>query len=156
MTFLMAAQHLKRFEDYRAGESVVVGTYRITAKEMVAYARKWDPQPAHVDNDAARVTCFGGLIAAGSYRVAVAIRMVGAGTVNPDLVAAIGWDELRFPHPARPGDALTLKLDCIDKRPSASRQDRGIVRNRFTLVNQHGESVLTFQDIIIVRRRQAC
>jgi len=132
----------------------MVGQYTITEAEMVSFAQKWDPQPFHVNKDAAGLSPYGGLTAAGSYLLALAIRIVGRSPVNPQLIAAIGWDELRFPNPARPGDVLTLTLACIHTRPSRQKPDRGIVRNQFTLRNQRDQTVLSFQDIIIVSRKQ--
>ena len=144
----------KFFEDYRVGEAETIGQYQIREKEMVSFAEKWDPQPFHVDKEAALLSAHGGLTAAGCYILSVAIRIVSYGQKNPQLIAAIGWDELRFPNPARPDDVLTLSLECVQARPSHSKPDRGIVRNQLTLCNQQGQTVLSFQDIIMVKRKR--
>ncbi len=151
----MIAKVKKFFEDYDIGVSEIVGQYSITEKEMVSFAQKWDPQPFHVDKDAAGLSPYGGLTAAGCYLLSAAIRIVSHSPVNPQLIGAIGWDELRFPNPARPGDILTLTLTCIQTRPSRRKPDQGIIRNQFTLRNQQDQTVLTFQDIIIVKRKPA-
>ncbi len=144
------------FEDFSVGEKAVSAEYLLTEDELIAFARKWDPQSMHMDPEAAEKSQFKGLIAPGSLLVAIAIRLISQSPLaNPHLIAAIGWDEVRFRRPVRPGDTLCLHIECLEARPSASKADRGVVRNQFTLVNQSGEPVLAFQDIILVTRRGA-
>ncbi len=130
------------------------GDYTVSEDAIVDYAREWDPQPFHVDKEAAEKSIFRSLTAAGCHIISIAIKLINLSDFNPSLIAAIGWDELRFHNPVRPGDRLSLTIECLEARASESKPDRGIVRNQFTLVNQNKETVLRFQDIIIVRKRE--
>ncbi len=144
----------KYFEDYHIGEKMTWGDYIVSEDAIVDFAKEWDPQPFHVDKEAAEKSIFGGLTAAGCHVISISIKLINLSDFNPNLIAAIGWDELRFHNPVRPGDRLSLTIECLEARESESKPDRGIVRNQFTLVNQNKETVLRFQDIIIVRKRE--
>ena len=144
---------IKFFEDYHIGDKVSVGEFELEKGEIIDFARKWDPQPFHTDESAAADSIYGGLTASGCHLVSIAMSLVEKSDAKPKVIGAIGWDELRFPNPARPGDRLTLTLDCIETRPSESKADRGIVRNQFTLANQNGETVLLLKDTILVEKR---
>jgi acyl dehydratase len=144
----------KYFEDYDVGQRIKVDeSYEVTKVEIIDFAKKWDPQPIHMDEAAAKNSQFGGLIAAGCHTISIAIFLVYRSQAVPKLIAALGWDEIRFPNPVRPGAQLSLTLECIEKRESKSKPDRGIVRNLLSLSNQQGETVFTFIDTIIVSKR---
>lgn len=145
---------LKHFEDFEIGQRITVGEHVVPKQELVAFAKKWDPQPFHVDEEAAQASGFGGLVACSSHIMAICIRLLNEKEVRAKVVAGLGWDEVRFPNPVRPGDSLTLTVECVDVRESRSKPDRGIVRNRVTLRNQKNESVATFEDTIIVAKRK--
>lgn len=146
---------MKYFEDFMPGEVQVVGEYELTKREIIAFAGQWDPQAQHIEESAARNTGFGGLIAPGVQLVALAVRLLVEQEPKVALEAAVGWDAVRFKHPVRPGERLTLLRECIESRPSKSKADRGIVRNRVSMRNHHGQIVLTFEDTILVRKRNA-
>lgn len=143
---------MRSFDDYLVGERLEVGTHPLTAEEIIAFARKWDPQPFHLDEEAARRSPFGGLTASGAHLVALSVRMIMASPAAGQVVAALGWDEVRFPNPARAGDALTLTVECRYARPSRSRPDQGIIKNHFVMTNAKGEPVLEYTDTILMRR----
>ena len=144
---------MRYFEDYHIGERTHIGRHLVTKEEIIEFASKWDPQPIHTDERAAEGSEFGGLIAAGCHLVAIAIRLISQSEIGASVIAAAGWDEVRFLHPVRPGDQLSLEVECVDAKDCHSKTDRGIIRDRFTLVNQQGETVLRFTDTIFVARR---
>ena len=147
-------KQMRYFEDYRIGEQTDIGSYLLTKAEIVEFASKWDPQPIHIDESAAKNSMFGGIIAAGCHLVAIAIRLISLSDIGASVIAAAGWDEVRFLNPARPGDRLSLMVECVAAKPCNSKPDRGIIRDRFTLANQKGETVLQFTDTIFVARRK--
>jgi acyl dehydratase len=143
------------FEDVAVGDVMTAGPYHVTRDEMVAYAEKWDPFPFHVDEAAARDSIYGGLIASGEYTMAVKQALIHRLGANAALIGSMGYDELRYLAPVRPDDRLTLSMECIDKRPSRAKPDRGIVKYRVTLTNQDDQPVLRYIDIILLARRPA-
>ncbi len=145
---------MKYFEDFAVGEAVTVGVHHVTEDELVAFARAWDPQPAHTDSRAALRSPFGGLIASGVHVMAISVRLLVTSSAEPVAVhAALGWDEVRFLAPVRPGDTLTLTRRCLEVRPSRSHPDRGVVRNALLLANQSGVPVLSYEDSLLVKLR---
>ena len=137
----------------QAGEVQLGGTFIVDRDELVAFAAQWDPQPFHLD-DAAAAALFGdgGVTAPGVLIMAIRTRLL---MELPPLavIAAVGWDDVRFHAPVRAGDALQLRLETLETRPSASRTDRGIARSRISLINQDGVEVMSHVDTILVRRR---
>lgn len=145
---------IRHFEDFQAGEKTTVAEqYPVTKEEIIEFGKKWDPQPFHIDEEAAEASGFGGLIAPGCLIVSIAIRLLNQPETRADVLAGLGWDELRFPNPVRPGDRLSLTVECLETRDSDSKPDRGIVRTLITVGNQKGEPVLTFKDNILVAKR---
>ncbi len=143
------------FEDVVVGATVTAGPYRVTRDEMVAFARKWDPFPFHVDEAAGRDSIYGGLIASGEYTMAVKQALIHRLGGNEALIGSMGYDELRYLGPVRPDDRLTLSMECTDKRDSRSKPDRGIVKFKVTLTNQDDEPVLSYTDIVLLAKRAA-
>ena len=141
------------FEDVVVGATVTAGPYRVTRDEMVAFARKWDPFPFHVDEAAGRDSIYGGLIASGEYTMAVKQALIHRLGGNEALIGSMGYDELRYLGPVRPDDRLTLSMECTDKRVSRSKPDRGIVKYKVTLTNQDEEPVLSYTDIVLLAKR---
>jgi acyl dehydratase len=133
------------------GESLASPPQRIDRDELVAFAKAWDPMPFHVD-DAAGIESFGGITAPGAYMLAMKQRLVHA--LPPlDVIASLGFDEVRFLEPLRPGDVVAVHLEWVSRRPSKSNPDRGVVRIRYRLVNQFGTDVMTHFDNVLARRR---
>jgi acyl dehydratase len=147
-------QAVKYFEDYEVGESVVHGAYSVSAEEIMAFARHYDPQPFHVDLEAAAASVFGGLTASGFHTVAIQGALIHSSPeAEAAVMAGLGWDEVRFSNPVRPGDTLSVRFTCLDARPSSSKPDRGIVRNKVEVLNQDGQIVLSSVHNLLMRRR---
>ena len=144
---------MKYFEDFVLGEVEKVGEYHLTEDEIIEFAKQWDPQFFHIDPEVARKSVFSGLIAAGTHLLAVTVLKLVTHEPRVSVLAGLGWDEIRFLGPARPEDILTLVRECLEVRPSDSKPDRGIVRNRLTLSNQKGQPVLSYVDTILVAKR---
>ena len=140
------------FEDIQPGEVVHGPTFTIDRDEMVEFAKRWDPQPFHIDDEAGNAA-FGGITAPGVFLLAVKIRLLHQLPEPLAVIAGLGYDELRFHAPARPGDELQLRQEWLDKRESASKPDRGIANSRVSLVNQDGVTVLSHLDSVLLRRR---
>jgi acyl dehydratase len=133
------------FDDISVG--LVMATtepYEITKEEIVEVAGRWDPQPFHLDEEAAAATDFGGLVASGLHTIAASVRLGTREVPVTAAVAGLGMDDLRMCHPVRPGDLLQQSTEVVEVRRSQSRPDRGIVRGRRTVRNQDGVVVLTY------------
>lgn len=141
------------FEDLQIGDVLTSEAYRISKDEMVSFARKWDPLPIHIDEDAARDSPHGGLIGSGEYSMAIKQLLITRLGFNTGVIGSIGYDELRYLRPVRPGDSLTLTVRCVDKHESRTKADRGVVRFNVALANQNGEVVLSYLDIVMMARR---
>ncbi|HPA91337.1 MAG TPA: MaoC family dehydratase [Quisquiliibacterium sp.] len=144
------------FEDYAVGEVFVYGDHAITEEEVVGFARRYDPQPFHVDPEAARDSIYGGLIASGWMTGAVMMRMLVDHFISPlSGMGSPGIDELRWHKPVRPGDRLRVRLTLLDKRRSATRPDRGLIQVQQEALNQDGEVVMTIRSWGLYRCRDA-
>lgn len=146
------------FEDVEVGDTFEVGEHEMTKAEIVDFAERFDPQPFHVDEEAAEETMFGELVASGVHTLAVCVRLFVTEFINPDdglaNMGGLGMDDMRWHEPVRPGDTLTLRIEVLDKTPSSSRSDRGYVEFGRSVVNQDGEEVLTIVSHNVVRRRE--
>jgi acyl dehydratase len=140
------------FEDMIPGESIASPTTIIDHDELVDFAKRWDPMPHHID-EAAGKAAFGSITAPGVYMIAVKQRLVHQLPAKHAVIASFGYDELRFHAPLRPGDEVHVKFECVSKRDSNSKPDRGIVTVRMSLVNQAGVTVMSHLDTILLRRR---
>lgn len=145
---------MKYFEDYTVGESFEHGAYEVTADEIMAFARQYDPQPFHLDLEAATASVFGGLTASGFHLVAMQGALIHSSPeADVAVLAGLGWDDVRFQHPARVGDTLSFRFTCLEARPSASKPDRGILRNHIEVLNQDRQTLLSSIHNVLVRRR---
>jgi len=141
------------FDDVEPGDRLAGGSHQIDKAHMLAFAQEWDPMPIHVD-EAAGKAAFGSLTASGLYVLAIKHLLLRTSPINADaVIVSFGYDELRFHKPVRPGDTLTLAMECVEKRASRSRPDAGIVTVRIELANQHGELVMSHLDTVLLRRR---
>ncbi|MCP5267363.1 MAG: MaoC family dehydratase [Burkholderiaceae bacterium] len=142
------------FEDYLEGETAEFGDHQVSEEEIVAFARRYDPQPFHVDADAARRSPFGGLIASGWMTCSIAMRMLVEHFISEHAsMGSPGLDSLRWPAPVRPGDRLRVRVTVLESRPSRSKPDRGSIRLRQEVLNQHDEVVMLSEGWGIYRRR---
>ncbi len=141
------------WEDLVDSGETVLGTTSVSKEEIIEYARRYDPQVFHVDEQAARMTIHGGLIASGFHTCSLVIRvMCDAFLLDSANLGSPGIDELRWTKPVRPGDVLTVKRTLLESRPS-SKPERGLLRFLITVANQHGETVMTMRVLNIYRRR---
>ena len=146
---------LRYFEDLEVGREIPIGSYSLGKDELVEFARRWDPQPFHVDEAAARASIYGGLTASSLHLFAICTLLFARQRDPIAVLALLGKDAIRLENPARPGDELTYCSECIEKRPSRSKPDRGIVRLRDTVTNQKGQVVMTQEVSLMVARRPA-
>jgi acyl dehydratase len=145
---------IRYFEDFVVGQSVHLGTHQFTAESMIAFASAYDPQVFHVDPERARQSIYGGLIASGWHTSAVYMRLLVDGLLGQAAsLGSPGLDSLRWLKPVRPGDTLTARITFIDCRLSNTRPDRGIVRSRGEMTNQHRELVMQVEAINFFSRR---
>jgi acyl dehydratase len=143
-------------EDLHVGDRFESGTLEVTEEDIVEFANDFDPQPFHLDLDAAKRSIFEGLAASGWHTAAMSMKLfVTGGLQLAGGSVGLGVDELRWPRPVRPGDTLRLQTEIVEMRPSRSKPDRGIVRLFIVTTNQNGEVVQTFLTSLLVRRRPA-
>ena len=142
------------FEDFAVGDVFKPsGRVQVEKDEIIAFAKKFDPQPFHLDEDAARKSIFGRLVASGWHTAAIAMRLaVEVRPFGPHPLLGLGVDDLRWLAPVRPGDVLHLEGEVIELAPSKTKP-QGIAKVKWTAINQHGDSVYTFTPIGIVPRR---
>ncbi|GAA3163211.1 MaoC family dehydratase [Blastococcus jejuensis] len=144
------------FEDYVVGTTAEHGSIRVEEAELVDFAQRFDPQPIHVDPDAAAAGPYGGLIASGWHTCALMMRLFAQEYLSPaSSLGSPGVDELRWLAPARPGDELTLRTTVLEARLSHSKPDRGLVRTRIELLGPTAEAVLTMTALNLVLTRPA-
>lgn len=144
------------FEDVEEGEVRALGSFSLNAEEIVEFASKYDPQPMHVDEEAAAAGPFGGLIASGWQTAGACMRLVVEGFLNDTVsMGSPGLDELRWTAPVRPGDEIRVENEVLEVRASESRDDRGYVKNRTVAYGEDGEPVMTWIGTNIVGRRGA-
>jgi acyl dehydratase len=139
------------YEDMVPGGSQPGPSLTVERDELVNFARAWDPLAIHVD-EAAALAHAGGITAPGLYMLALKQRLINRLAERHAVIASLGYDEVRFLGPVRPGDTLRLGVEWITRRPSASKPDRGIVTIRFSLVKADGAVVMTHLDTVLVRR----
>lgn len=132
------------FEDIPVGlVSTASDPYEVTRDEIVEMGLRFDPQPFHVDEAAGEASDFGGLVASGVHTISVSTMLTHREVPRTAARVGLGIDEVRLLRPVRPGDRLRQTTEIVERRPSGSRPDRGIVRGRRTLVNQNGDTVFT-------------
>lgn len=131
------------FEDFAAGQVYELGRRTVTEDEIVSFARQWDPQPFHVDPEAAKSSVFGGLIASGWHTGSLWMRGYVETMLGPSSQGSPGIEELRWLAPVRPGDTLSSRLTVLETTPSERNPGRGTVRIRGEVENQDGVVVLS-------------
>lgn len=135
---------MRYWEDFEAGQVYELGPHTVTAEEIVEFARQFDPQPFHLDEEAAARGPFGGLIASGWHTAALFMRMYVEELINETVsMGSPGVEELRWLVPVRPGDELRGRVTILEATPSSTRPDRGTIRARMEMLNQRDEVVLT-------------
>jgi acyl dehydratase len=143
-------------EDLHVGDRFGSGTTEVTAENIKAFAREYDPQAFHLDEKAADESIFKGLAASGWQTGAMSMNLFVTGEFKlAGGSVGLGVDELRWPQPVRPGDILKVETEILEVRKSRSKPDRGIIRIRNVTTNQRGEVVQTFLAFVMVKRRPA-
>jgi acyl dehydratase len=137
---------MRYWEDFQIGEVTELGPVDVPEEELLAFARRYDPQPFHIDAEAARTGPFGGLIASGWHTTAIFMGMFVRGVLlDAASMGSPGVEEIRWTVPVRPGDRLTARVTIVDSRPSETNPGRGTVITANEVFNQHGELVMTLK-----------
>ena len=145
---------MRYFEDLSIGQTMVSGEYTLHEDAIIAFARQWDPQPFHVDPQAAKLTPMAGLTASSAHTYAIAAKLLAK--IEPPIAGIASLKhEFEIPHAARPGDRLSLSLSVVDQRVSTSKPDRGLITTVAELHNQSGKVVLRLRSLLMVHCRPA-
>jgi acyl dehydratase len=156
---------MKYFEEVRVGDADDLGKHTFAADDMKGFARRFDPQLFHVDEEAATRTHFGALIASGWQTAAIWMRLMvdhrrrqieaanARGEPIAQLGPALGFRDMKWLKPVYAGDTVAYRIEVVDKRASTSRPGKGLLMVRATGVNQHGELVISFVSTTFVDRR---
>jgi len=142
-------------EDLEVGKETYFGSYEVTREEVIDFARKYDPQPFHLSDEAAAKTHFGRLAASGWHSCAMTMAVIARHVVDTEQagLGSPGIDELRWLKPVYPGDTLHVTSKVIETRPSRSKPEIGSFRTATIVRNQDGEPVLSFTSIVLMQRR---
>jgi acyl dehydratase len=142
------------FEDYVEGSTFEYGEISLTAEAIMEFARRFDPQPIHVDPEYAARGPFSGLIASGWHTAGVMMRLLADHFISHVAsMASPGVDEIRWFIPVRPGDTLSIRVTVLETRRSRSKPDRGIVRSLVEVLNQNKEVVMSLKPVSMVKCR---
>ena len=144
------------FEDFPAGMVAEISGPTLTKESILDFARRYDPQPFHVDETAAKQSIYGGLIASGWQTVSLCMRMICESyLLDAASMGSPGVNEVRWLKPVRPGDTIRLRMTVLEAKPSTSKPDRGTVLHRWEVFNQQGELVMKMEGYGMFRRRGA-
>ena len=143
------------FEDLEIGAETYFGSVDVTREEVIEFARKYDPQPFHLSDEAAAKTHFGRLAASGWHTCAMVMGVIARHVTDARQagLGSPGIDELRWLKPVYPGDTLHIRGKILEKTPSRSKPEIGSFRTQTTVTNQDDVPVLTFTSIVLIRRR---
>lgn len=146
--------HKYYWEDFKVGEKIRLGSKRVTRDEIIEFATRYDPQPFHVDEAAARDSIYGGLIASGWHTGAMAMRMMcDAYLLEAASMGSPGLDSLKWVKPVRPEDRITTYRTTLESRASRSRPEMGIVKFFWEVLNQNDELVMSMEGYGLFARR---
>jgi acyl dehydratase len=147
----MATQYL---EDYAVGQTYRSGSVAVDTPQIKAFAAAFDPQPFHLDDEAARASLFQGLAASGWHTAALTMKLLVSSELQPaGGIIGAGGEEIRWPRPTRPGDVLTCVSEILDTRPSAKRPNQGLIKVRTTTLNAAQDPVQVIVMHLLVQRR---
>jgi len=142
------------FEDFFPGQVIELGERHVTEAEIIDFAVQFDPQPFHVDPQAAAASIYGGVIASGWHTCSMMMRLVVDGLMGASSsMGSPGLDGVRWLAPVRAGDTLSVRYETVSMKPSESKQDRGVVWSKWVARNQHGVDVCTIEGMGMFRRR---
>jgi acyl dehydratase len=147
---------MRYLEDFSAGQKFESGRLRVERDRVKSFATEFDPQPFHLDEEAAKRSLFGGLAASGWHTAAMTMKLLVESDLKPaGGILGAGFDEFRWPKPVRPGDELHLDIEVLETRASKSRPDQGVIKVRTTTLDQNNEPVQVSVGNLIVPRRPA-
>ena len=142
------------FDDFVPGQEIELGTRTVTEEEIIAFASQFDPQPFHIDREAAAKSIYGGVIASGWHTCAMMMRIVLDGMRCEEAsMGSPGLDGVRWLQPVRAGDTLSVRYVTKEVKPSSSKPDRGVVFSTWVATNQRGEDVCTIDGKALFRKR---
>jgi acyl dehydratase len=142
------------FEDFFPGQVIELGQRQVSEEEIIDFATRFDPQPFHVDPQAAAQSIYGGVIASGWHTCSMMMRLVVDGLMAASSsMGSPGLDGVRWLAPVRAGDTLSVRYETVTCRPSESKADRGVVWSKWVATNQHGVPVCTIEGMGMFRRR---
>lgn len=143
-------------DDFKVGNAYETPSMTVTRDQLVGFAREYDPQPFHLDDEAGKASVFGGL-SAGGFQTAALAWTLGLRTnlFNANALAGLGIDKLRWLLPLKPGDTIKCTMTVIENRPSQSKPERGVITFAYEMINQNDEVILTMNLIQMLRRRPA-
>ncbi|HZH77600.1 MAG TPA: MaoC family dehydratase [Archangium sp.] len=145
---------MRYFEDFQVGQVHELGSYVVSREEILAFARQYDPQPFHLDDEAGRQSIFGSIIASGWQTAAICHRLLVESLLKSSAsMGSPGLDELRWLLPVKPGDTISASIEVLAVTPSRSKPDRGSIKTRMEVRNQRGEVVMTETASVLFRRR---
>jgi acyl dehydratase len=145
---------LRYFEDFQVGDTFELGSKTVTEEEIINFARKYDPQPFHVDPERAKSSFYGGLIASGWHTAGIYMRLLVDGFLTQSLsMGSPGLDDLRWLKPVRPGDTLSARFIVVDVIPSRSKPTIGVIKGKGEVLNQKGEVVMSLSSAGFFGRR---
>ncbi|MDF9746876.1 MaoC family dehydratase [Natrinema salsiterrestre] len=145
---------MRYYEDLEVGDTREFGEYHVTKEEIIEFAEKYDPQPFHVDEEAAEDSAFGELVASGWHTASMCMRLLVDGPIQDRAsMGARGVDELRWKQPVKPGDTLSIRTEILDKQVSESDPRRGYVDSRLEGVTQDGDVVISWIAHGMIARR---
>jgi acyl dehydratase len=144
------------FEDFYPGQDIDLGKRTVTEEEIIDFATKFDPQPFHIDRDAAAQSIYGSVIASGWHTCSMMMRMVVDGLMAKSAsMGSPGLDGVRWLAPVRAGDTLNVHYQTTQVKASNSKPDRGVVWSKWVAINQHGETVCTVEGMGMFKKRPA-
>jgi acyl dehydratase len=142
------------FEDFFPGQEIALGSRTVSEEEIIAFAKQFDPQPFHVDRDAAAGSIFGGVIASGWHTCSMMMRLVVDKLMSESSsMGSPGLDGVRWLLPVRAGDTISVSYLTTKVKASGSRPDRGVVWSKWVATNQHGQEVCTIEGMGMFGRR---
>ena len=142
------------WEDFAVGQVRDLGTISPTREEIITFASQFDPQPFHLDDEAAKASVFGGLCASGWHTCSMAMRLMVTNFLHESSsLGSPGLENIQWRKPVFPGDVLRLQSTVLEVKPMSKRADVGMTRNHWEMFNQHGEKVLNMEGWGMFRRR---
>jgi acyl dehydratase len=146
---------MEYYEDLEVGDVVEHGSKTVTKEEILEFAEEFDPQPFHLDEEAAEDSVFGGLAASGWHTASICMRLLVDGVLSEQASqGAAGVDELRWKRPVRPGDTLSIEVEVLSKEPHPRDPTRGRMRTELRGYNQDGEEVISWIGLGMIERRE--